>query len=188
MSVLQTTKSVRDAGSEMSSVPELLQGGFRMHVRGIGVTLREEHRWPIKPARSTNRDSSGGPAHTEARSFQLLPQLRHTDARFTLQNGMQDLRLLSELQRLLLKNSTMRHGGTEQSYRCRETTLRSERKAKSPFCALVSSDGTNKLGMARISALHRAIEELRAEAESGQIKGLIITGNDKFFSVGRRPE
>jgi len=31
--------------------------------------------------------------------------LRHTDARLTLQNGVQDLRLLPELQRLLLKNT-----------------------------------------------------------------------------------
>lgn len=49
---------------------------------------------------------------------------------------------------------------------------------------LVSSDGTNKLGMERIRALYSVIEELRAEAESSRIKGLIITGNDKFFSVG----
>ena len=38
--------------------------------------------------------------------------------------------------------------------------------------------------MARIRALHKAIEELTREAQSGQTKGLIITGNDKFFSVG----
>lgn len=49
---------------------------------------------------------------------------------------------------------------------------------------LVSSDGTNKLGMARIRALHRAVEKLSTEAESGQIKRLIIAGNDKFFSAG----
>ena len=49
---------------------------------------------------------------------------------------------------------------------------------------LVSSDGTNKLGMERIRALHKRIEELRTEAESGQIKRLIITGNEKFFSAG----
>jgi enoyl-CoA hydratase len=49
---------------------------------------------------------------------------------------------------------------------------------------LVSSDGTNKLGMNCILALHGAIQELAAEAESGQIKRLIITGNDKFFSAG----
>jgi len=49
---------------------------------------------------------------------------------------------------------------------------------------LVSSDGTNKLGMACIRALHRAIQELAAEAESGQLTRLIITGNDKFFSAG----
>ena len=49
---------------------------------------------------------------------------------------------------------------------------------------IVSSDGTNKLGMACIRALHRTIQELGTEAESGQIKKLIITGNDKFFSAG----
>src|SRR4029077_92190 len=53
-----------------------------------------------------------GPACAEARPFQLLPQLRQPDARFTLQNGVQDLRLLSELQRLLLtkKFSPRRRG------------------------------------------------------------------------------
>lgn len=49
---------------------------------------------------------------------------------------------------------------------------------------LVSSDGANKLGMARIIALHRIVDELKTEAESGQIKALIITGNSKFFSAG----
>ncbi|MFL6386407.1 MAG: enoyl-CoA hydratase/isomerase family protein [Terriglobales bacterium] len=49
---------------------------------------------------------------------------------------------------------------------------------------LVSSDGTNKLGVNCIRALHGAIQELAVEAESGQIKGLIVSGNDKFFSAG----
>jgi enoyl-CoA hydratase/carnithine racemase len=49
---------------------------------------------------------------------------------------------------------------------------------------IVSSDGTNKLGMERIRALHKAVEELWTEAESGRIKGLIISGNEKFFSAG----
>ena len=49
---------------------------------------------------------------------------------------------------------------------------------------LVSSDGTNRLGISRIRALHGAMQELSAEAESGRIKGLIITGNEKFFSAG----
>jgi enoyl-CoA hydratase/carnithine racemase len=49
---------------------------------------------------------------------------------------------------------------------------------------LVSSDGTNKLGMSRIFALARIIDELQAKAESGEIKVLIVTGNDKFFSAG----
>jgi enoyl-CoA hydratase len=49
---------------------------------------------------------------------------------------------------------------------------------------LVSSDGTNKLGVNCIRNLHGAVEGLAAEAESGQIKGLIVTGTDKFFSAG----
>ncbi|HET9838900.1 MAG TPA: enoyl-CoA hydratase/isomerase family protein [Candidatus Angelobacter sp.] len=49
---------------------------------------------------------------------------------------------------------------------------------------LVSADGTIKLGTPRIIALHRIVDALQAEAESGRIKALIITGNDKFFSAG----
>ena len=49
---------------------------------------------------------------------------------------------------------------------------------------LISADGANKLGMARIIALRRIMDELKTEAESGQIKALIITGNNKFFSAG----
>jgi enoyl-CoA hydratase len=49
---------------------------------------------------------------------------------------------------------------------------------------LVSSDGMNKLGVNCIRALHGDIQELAVEAESGQIKRLVITGNDKFFSAG----
>ena len=49
---------------------------------------------------------------------------------------------------------------------------------------LLSSDGANKLGMSRIIALQGAVDELKLEAESGQMKALIITGNSKFFSAG----
>jgi enoyl-CoA hydratase len=49
---------------------------------------------------------------------------------------------------------------------------------------LRAEDNTNKLTLARICALHDAVEELRAEAEAGRLKGLIITGNEKFFSAG----
>jgi enoyl-CoA hydratase len=59
-----------------------------------------------------------------------------------------------------------------------------ERKADATALRIVSSDGTNKLGMERIRALHKAVEQLRADAESGILKRLIITGNDKFFSAG----
>ncbi len=59
-----------------------------------------------------------------------------------------------------------------------------ERKAEVAILRIASTDGTNKLGMARIRALHRAIEELTREAQSGDLKSLIITGNEKFFSVG----
>lgn len=49
---------------------------------------------------------------------------------------------------------------------------------------LTSSDGTNVLSLARVAALLAAVEELRAEAEAGALKALIIAGNEKFFSVG----
>jgi enoyl-CoA hydratase len=49
---------------------------------------------------------------------------------------------------------------------------------------LVSGDGANKLGMACIGALRGVIEALTVEAESGDLKRLIITGNAKFFSAG----
>jgi enoyl-CoA hydratase len=49
---------------------------------------------------------------------------------------------------------------------------------------LNSSEGTNILSLARVRALLSAVEELRAEAESGHLKGLIITGTEKFFSAG----
>lgn len=62
--------------------------------------------------------------------------------------------------------------------------LEIERKADVAILRIVSADCTNKLGMARITALHRAVQELSAEAESGGLKRLIVTGNDKFFSAG----
>jgi len=49
---------------------------------------------------------------------------------------------------------------------------------------LVSPDGANILSLARVDALHAAIEELRTEAESGRLKALIFAGNEKFFSAG----
>jgi enoyl-CoA hydratase len=35
-----------------------------------------------------------------------------------------------------------------------------------------------------VGALLRAVQALRSDAESGRLKGLIITGNKKFFSAG----
>jgi enoyl-CoA hydratase len=49
---------------------------------------------------------------------------------------------------------------------------------------LLSADNTNKLGSACILALRGQVEELRAEAEAGRIRALIVTGNKKFFSAG----
>jgi enoyl-CoA hydratase len=49
---------------------------------------------------------------------------------------------------------------------------------------LVSSDGTNKLGLSHIMALRLAVEELTIKAKNGSLQSLIITGNDKFFSAG----
>lgn len=59
-----------------------------------------------------------------------------------------------------------------------------KRVAGAAILYLASADGANKLGMARIIALHRIVDELKTKAESGQLKALIITGNDKFFSAG----
>jgi enoyl-CoA hydratase len=59
-----------------------------------------------------------------------------------------------------------------------------ERKADVAVLQLVSSDGTNKLGMERIRALHNVIEELRTEADRGNLKCIIISGSEKFFSAG----
>jgi enoyl-CoA hydratase len=101
---------------------------------------------------------------------------------------MQDLRLLSELQRFLLRSpepfttETRRRGEIPGQMSDELFLLGRERGCA--ILQLVSSDGTNKLGMARIRVLYSVMEELRAEAESGRVKGLIITGNDKFFSVG----
>ncbi len=49
---------------------------------------------------------------------------------------------------------------------------------------LASPDITNKLTLARISALRHAVAALQAEAERGLLRALIITGNEKFFSAG----
>ena len=58
------------------------------------------------------------------------------------------------------------------------------RKDDVEFLHLASADGANKLSVACQMALHRAVEELTPEAESGRIKALVIAGNEKFFSVG----
>jgi enoyl-CoA hydratase len=111
--------------------------------------------------------------------------LWHPDARLTLQNGVQDLRFLFELQRLLLRTpttETRRHGEIASLASIEHFVV--ERDNDRAMLQLVSSDGTNKLGVSRISALRRGIEELRMEAESGNLKRLIITGNEKFFSAG----
>jgi enoyl-CoA hydratase/carnithine racemase len=49
---------------------------------------------------------------------------------------------------------------------------------------LVSADGTNRLSHAVIAELIPAVESLSIEAARNQIKALIITGNERFFSVG----
>jgi enoyl-CoA hydratase len=156
----------------------------------MGLHCKRRHGQRENPGNC--KPPPAGPACAEARPFQLLPQLRRADARFTLQNGLQDLRLLSELQRFLLRNS-FHYGDAEDPFVSRlmdqqisiateHYTLRHVQNGA--VLQLVSSDGTNKLGMTRIIALQRIVDELQAEAESGRIKALIITGNDKFFSAG----
>jgi enoyl-CoA hydratase/carnithine racemase len=97
---------------------------------------------------------------------------------------MQDLRLLFELQRLLLTP-------TSETWRPEEiaslTSIEHFVLEREQGCAVLrraSADGTNKLGMACIRALHDAMQKLRVEAENGEFKRLIITGNARFFSAG----
>lgn len=62
--------------------------------------------------------------------------------------------------------------------------LRISREYHFAILQLTSADHTNKLSLQVILALTNSIEHLRLEAELEKIRGLIITGNDKFFSVG----
>jgi enoyl-CoA hydratase len=116
-----------------------------------------------------------------------LPELRLKDARFTLQDGVQNLRVLSELQRLLLRKrkfttETRRRG--EIVYQPDNQYFILRRENDRAVIQLASPDGTNILSMARVAALLATVEDLRAEAEAGALKALIITGNEKFFSAG----
>jgi enoyl-CoA hydratase len=59
-----------------------------------------------------------------------------------------------------------------------------KREGPSAILQLASADGTNKLRLGVVTDLLRIVQQLRSEAESGKLNGLIITGNDKFFSAG----
>lgn len=113
-----------------------------------------------------------------------MPELRLANARFALQNGVQDLRLFSELQRflLILTTGTRRHGEIIRPVSTEYFEL--IREHDRAIVRLTSVDGTNILSLARINALLIAVQRLRFEAEKGLFKGLIITGNKKFFSAG----
>jgi len=49
---------------------------------------------------------------------------------------------------------------------------------------LTSAEPTNVLSQAVIASLRTIVETLKGEANSGGLKGLIITGNENFFSAG----
>lgn len=59
-----------------------------------------------------------------------------------------------------------------------------EHKDECAILHLASSDGTNKLSQSFLRALLDAVERLRPGAERHEIKGLVITGNEQFFSAG----
>jgi enoyl-CoA hydratase len=59
-----------------------------------------------------------------------------------------------------------------------------EREAHSAILQLTSPGGTNRLSLNVIASLLDCVTQLEAEAALGGIRGLIVTGNDKFFSVG----
>lgn len=85
---------------------------------------------------------------------------------------MQDLRFLSELQRLLLISLEM------------TSPFILSRERNCAILRLTSSDQTNKLSLAVITSLTTCIAGLRVEAERGDIRSLIVTGNERFFSAG----
>lgn len=49
---------------------------------------------------------------------------------------------------------------------------------------MTSPDHTNKLSLRLIVALSEKVKQLRVAAESGELRGLVITGNHRFFSAG----
>ena len=57
-------------------------------------------------------------------------------------------------------------------------------EGRSAVLQIVSPDNTNKLSLRVVSALLKAVQQLRNEAEARQLKSLVITGNEKFFSAG----
>lgn len=59
-----------------------------------------------------------------------------------------------------------------------------KREAHSAVLQLTSADGTNKLSLKVITSLIDCIGQLGDEARLGRVGSLIITGNEKFFSVG----
>jgi enoyl-CoA hydratase len=59
-----------------------------------------------------------------------------------------------------------------------------ETDAQCAILRLTSADGTNKLGLNVIDSLINCFKQLRPRVALGQISGLIISGNQKFFSAG----
>ncbi|HEX5432629.1 MAG TPA: enoyl-CoA hydratase/isomerase family protein [Candidatus Angelobacter sp.] len=62
--------------------------------------------------------------------------------------------------------------------------LRISRKNHAVLLQITSPDHTNKLALQVVLSLIDRVEQLRLNTESGHIRGLIITGSDKFFSAG----
>ncbi|MGE5322123.1 MAG: enoyl-CoA hydratase/isomerase family protein, partial [Actinomycetota bacterium] len=62
--------------------------------------------------------------------------------------------------------------------------LRISRENYAVLLHITAPDHTNKLSLQLIVALSEKIEQLRLDAESGECRGLVITGNDRFFSAG----
>jgi enoyl-CoA hydratase len=62
--------------------------------------------------------------------------------------------------------------------------FRITREKRCLLLQITPPDYTNKLSLQLIVALTEGVEQIRVKAESGEIRGLVITGNDKFFSAG----
>jgi len=71
-----------------------------------------------------------------------------------------------------------------ETFSKKDTVAEVSLERRTAVVQLNSTDGTNKLALRTIVAIAAVLEDLGAKAVSGEIDGLVFSGNDKFFSAG----